>query len=104
MLLSTPRTIPPLSSVSTPTTRPISILTSALRPSYQPSSTHTHNIEMDLSLLGTDVFSDAAVAFAWDGQGSLDWSLGLGNDAIGGTADGNAGGEYGGYGGGGMGM
>ncbi|KIJ27796.1 hypothetical protein M422DRAFT_270977 [Sphaerobolus stellatus SS14] len=32
---------------------------------------------MDLSLLGTDLFSDAASAFAWDGIGSLGWSLGF---------------------------
>ncbi|KIJ45312.1 hypothetical protein M422DRAFT_29846, partial [Sphaerobolus stellatus SS14] len=39
---------------------------------------HQGPLEMDLSLLGTDVFSDAADAFAWDGLGDLDWSLGFG--------------------------
>ncbi|KIJ52141.1 hypothetical protein M422DRAFT_243738 [Sphaerobolus stellatus SS14] len=58
-----------------------------------PNPPPTHNIEMDLSLLSTDLFSDAAAAFAWDGLGSLDWSLGLGNGVIRGTADGNAGGD-----------
>ncbi|KIJ48081.1 hypothetical protein M422DRAFT_28567 [Sphaerobolus stellatus SS14] len=65
----------------------------------QQHQSHPHNdshqapLEMDLSLLGTDLFSDAAAAFAWDGLGSLDWSLGLG------TGSNNRG-----FGSGGMGM
>ncbi|KIJ38057.1 hypothetical protein M422DRAFT_781512 [Sphaerobolus stellatus SS14] len=62
---------------------------------------HQGPLEMDLSLLGTDLFSDAAAAFAWDGLGSLDWSLGFGT-----AQDPNAGngGGYTGHGHGGMGM
>ncbi|KIJ43100.1 hypothetical protein M422DRAFT_253599 [Sphaerobolus stellatus SS14] len=39
---------------------------------------HQGLLEMDLSLLGTDLFSDAAAPFTWDGLESLDWSLGFG--------------------------
>ncbi|KIJ43104.1 hypothetical protein M422DRAFT_31028, partial [Sphaerobolus stellatus SS14] len=46
---------------------------------YPPQNpSHQGPLEMDLSLLGTDLFSDAADAFTWDGLGSLDWSLGFG--------------------------
>jgi hypothetical protein len=30
-------------------------------------------LDLDLSLLGTDLFSDTAAAFTWDGLGTLDW-------------------------------
>ncbi|KIJ34436.1 hypothetical protein M422DRAFT_263388 [Sphaerobolus stellatus SS14] len=59
-------------------------------PHYAP---YQSPLEIDLSLLGTDLFSDAAAAFAWDGLGSLDWSLGF-----------EPGSDGGGYNGTGMGM
>ena len=30
-------------------------------------------LNLDLSLLGSDLFSDTAAAFMWDGVGTLDW-------------------------------
>ncbi|KIJ38088.1 hypothetical protein M422DRAFT_781516 [Sphaerobolus stellatus SS14] len=83
-----------------------------ITPDPNPNRTHiptrnmsrptlTTKVKMDLSLLGTNLFSDAAAAFAWDGLGSLDWSLGFGA-----AQDPNAGngGGYAGHGHGGMGM
>lgn len=32
-------------------------------------------LELDLSLLESDLFSDTAAAFTWDGLGSLDWQV-----------------------------
>ncbi|KIJ52163.1 hypothetical protein M422DRAFT_243761 [Sphaerobolus stellatus SS14] len=59
------RTIPP----SLPSPHQPHAQSQSQHPHYAPPP--TYNIEMDLTLPGMDLFSDAAAAFAWDGQGSL---------------------------------